>query len=207
MRREGCIGATMLVAAWTAAHADAQWAITPQAAMNVAGGVEHGKGGPGGSVGYVGGRFGFEVDFQRYQHFFKDSEVAPLDPAAPPNCSPGIQGPCTDINTDAMGVMGNVIAVIPVGGAPRWRPYGTAGLGVIHGWTEEPKGSVERNQTDLAFNVGAGVMYSLTRRVGVRTDLRYFRAFVDEGKPDGVVFKDYGFWRATLGVTFGSLPR
>ena len=44
-------------------------------------------------------------------------------------------------------------------------------------------------------------MYSLNDRVGLRGDLRYFRAFVDESKREGGYFKDYGFVRATFGVT------
>ena len=59
-------------------------------------------------------------------------------------------------------------------------------------------------QNDPAFNVGGGVIYSLNNRVGLRGDLRYFRAFVDEDKREGGYFKDYGFLRATFGVTFGS---
>ena len=184
-----------------ATAAQAQWVITPQLGMNIAGDVEHGKGGPGASVGYFGGRLGFELEFQRYQHFFKDSEIVPLDPAAPPNCT-GAPGPCKDINTDAMGFMGNVVVPIRIQGAPRWRPYGTAGLGLIRAWTNEP----DRRQNDLGFNVGGGVMFSLSKRVGLRGDLRYSRALADENKPDGVYPKDYGFWRATLGVTFG-FPR
>jgi Outer membrane protein beta-barrel domain len=144
---------------------------------------------------------GFELDFQRYQHFFKDSEVFPLDPAAPPNCT-GTAMPCIDLNTDAWGLMGNLVVPIRIKGAPKWRPYGTAGLGMIHAWVNER----DRHQDDLGFNVGGGVMFSLSKRVGLRGDLRHFRALADEHKPDGVYFKDYGFWRATLGVTFG-FPR
>jgi len=49
-------------------------------------------------------------------------------------------------------------------------------------------------------------MFSPGSRVGLRADLRYFRALADEDKPDGVYFNDYGFWRAALGITFG-FPR
>jgi hypothetical protein len=41
----------------------------------------------------------------------------------------------------------------------------------------------------------------------LRADLRYVRAFVDESKLDGVLLHDYGFWRATIGVSIGSLSR
>jgi len=41
----------------------------------------------------------------------------------------------------------------------------------------------------------------LRKHVGLRGDLRYFRALVDEDKREGVLFRDYGFWRTTVGVT------
>ena len=152
------------VIAWPAAPAHPQWLVTPYVGGNVAGDVEHGKGGPGVSVGYSGGRLGFEFDVLRYQHFFRDSEVDPLDPSSPPNCRPGISGPCTDINTDAIGLMGNVVVPIRIHGTTKWQPFGAAGLGMIRAWTNEEN----RVQNNFAFNVGGGVMYALNRRVGLR---------------------------------------
>jgi opacity protein-like surface antigen len=97
--------------------------------------------------------------------------------------------------------MGNVVAPIHIQGATKWRPYGTAGLGVIHAWIHDA-GEYDTSQTNLAFNAGSGVMYSLSGRVRLRSDLRYFRVLVDENNREGGYFKDYGFWRATFGVTF-----
>jgi opacity protein-like surface antigen len=189
------------VVGWTAAPAQAQWVITPQLAGNVAGDVEFRRGGPGVSGGYLGRRLGFEFEFQRYQHFFKDSEIVPLDPAAPPNCTPAVGAmPCTDINTDAMGFMGNVMVPFHRREA-KWLPYATAGLGLIRAWTNEK----DRHQNDVGFNVGAGLIYSAGARVGLRGDLRYSRGFADPNARGGVYFKDYGFWRVTFGVAF-TLP-
>src|SRR5262245_28708051 len=115
-RLRGWILSSATFIAWTVVPAHGQWVLTPYVAGNLAGGVEHGKGGPGGSVGYLGDRVGFELDFARYQHFFKDYEVFPLDPAAPPNCTGGITGPCTDIDTRAMGFMANVVLPIRIQG-------------------------------------------------------------------------------------------
>ena len=198
----------MFAAAGTAAPAHAQWVVTADLGMNVAGDVEIGKGGPGVSVGYFAGPLGFELDLQRYQHFFKDSRVFPLDPTAPPNCT-GAQGsvagqPCTDIDTDAIGFMGNVVVPIRSQRGSKWLPYGTAGLGVIRSWTNER--DIDRHQNDFGFNAGAGVIYSLGRHVGVRGDVRYFRVLVDEDRSGNVYVEDYGFWRVTAGVTFG-FPR
>jgi hypothetical protein len=184
------------VVAWTTAPAHAQWLLTPHLGVNLAGDVEFRRGGPGASVGHLGDRIGFELDFQRYQHFFKDSEVVPLDPAAP-NCVPGVVGRCIDINTDAMDLMGHVVVPLRTRGATHWLPYGTAGLGLIRAWTNEK----DRHQTNLGLSVGGGAIYSLSGRVGLRGDLRYARGFVDPDKRAGVYLKDYGFWRVTLGVT------
>ena len=190
------------VLACLAASADAQWVITPQLGVNVAGDVEFRRGGPGASAGYFGQRLGFEIEFQRYHHFFKDSEIVPLDPAAAPNCTPGVGAmPCSDIDTDAMGLMGNVVMMFRRG-ATKWRPYATAGLGVMRAWTNEEG----RHQNDLAFNVGGGILYSFSRRVALRGDLRYARGLADPNARAGVYHDDYGFWRVTLGVRFGLSP-
>jgi len=205
-RLRRCILFAVLVAG-PAAPAQAQWLVTPYLGVNVAGDVEFRRGGPGVSATFFGGPVGFEFDFQRYQHFFKDSRVSPLDPAAPPNCTgsqtaPG--QPCTDIDTDALGFMGNVVVPIRRLRGPKWLPYGTAGMGVIRAWTNER--DIDRHQADLGFNAGGGVMYSLSRHVGLRGDVRYFRVFVDENEPRNIYRADYGFWRVTLGITFG-FPR
>jgi opacity protein-like surface antigen len=201
MRVQRGILLTVLAAAWTAAPAQAQWVVTPYLGVNLAGDAEFRRGGPGGSVGYFGDRLGFEFDFERYNHFFKDEDLANL---VPNNCGVGPAGePCTDLNSDAVGFMGNVVAPIRIKGAEHWRPYATAGLGVIRAWVDDPSQQlVDTDQNNLGFNFGGGVMYSLNDRVRLRGDLRYFRAFVDEDKHEGVYFKDYGFLRTTVGVTF-----
>jgi hypothetical protein len=181
----------VLAVAGTAAPARAQWVVTPYVAINVAGGaVQAGKGGVGGSVGYFGGRLGLEFDIARHHHFFRDEGVSDLVP-----------DPRIDLDTDAWVFMGNLVAPVPIQGAPQWLPYGTAGLGVIHAWFDGTGDLYDTDQDDLAFNVGGGVMYSLNDRVRLRGDLRYFRALVDENVREGGYFKDYDFWRATLGVT------
>jgi opacity protein-like surface antigen len=86
------------------------------------------------------------------------------------------------------------------------RPYGTAGLGVIRAMFDSANDRFDTAQNNLGFNVGGGVMYSLSDRVGVRVDLRYFRAIVDDGMNEGGFFKVYGFLRTTFGMTVG-FPR
>ena len=202
MRLRRCVLLTVAVVAWTAAPAGAQWMVAPYLGMNVSGDVEQGKGGPGGSAGYLGGRIGFELDVMRYQHFFKDSDVFPLDPAAPPNCTPSAGPRCTDIDTDAAGFMGNVVLPVRLQRTAKWRPYATTGLGLIRAWTNE----ADRHQNNLGFNAGGGVIYSLSQHVGLRGDLRYFLVLVDENNREGVLFRDYGFLRVSFGIT-AEFPR
>jgi hypothetical protein len=103
--------------------------------------------------------------------------------------------------------MGRVVLPIRIAGAKHWRPSVNIGLGVIHSWLTDPSNTVpDTNQNNFAFNVGGGVIDSLNDRVGLRGDVGYFRARVDEDKRDGFYFKDYGFLRATIGVTF-TFPR
>ena len=97
--------------------------------------------------------------------------------------------------------MGNIVVPIRRGRLAKWRPYGTAGLGVIRGWTNERE--IDRHQNDFGFNVGGGVTYPLGRRVGLRGDVRYLRALVDEDRSANVYVEDYGFWRVTVGVAVG----
>ena len=169
--------------------------------INLAGDAEFRRGGPGVSIAFVGERLGFEFDVERYNHFFKDKDMAHL---VPNNCGVGPRDEsCVDLNTDAIGFMGNVVAPIRITHAKNWRLYATAGLGVIHSWVTDPSNTVaDTNQNNFAFNVGGGVMYSLNNRVALRGDVRYFLAFVNEDKRDGFYFNDYGFLRATFGVTF-----
>jgi opacity protein-like surface antigen len=201
MRVRGGILLALLVVAWTAAPAQAQWEVSPYLGINLAGDVEFRRGGPGASVGYLGDRLGLEFDFERYNHFFKDKDIAKL---VPNNCGVGPPGElCSDLNTDAVSFMGNVVAPIRIKGPKNWRPYATTGLGVIRAWVEDPSHQlVDTDQNNLAFNVGGGVMYSLNDRVSLRGDLRYFRTFVDENKREGGYHEDYGFLRTTVGVTF-----
>lgn len=202
MRVRLCILLTLMAVAGTAAPGQAQWVVTPYMGINLAGDAEFRRGGPGISVAYFDGRLGFEFDVERYNHFYKDKGLVDL---VPNNCGVGPAGePCTDLNTDAIGYMGHVVMPIRIARAKNWRPSLNIGFGVIQSWLTDPSNTVaDTRQNNIAFSVGGGVVHSLNNRVGLRSDVRYFRARVDEDKRDGFYFKDYGFLRATIGVTFG----
>jgi opacity protein-like surface antigen len=77
----------------------------------------------------------------------------------------------------------------------------TAGLGIIHAWIEGRGEQYDADQNNLALSIGGGVKYALNTRLGIRSDWRYIRGFVDEDK-DETYRQAYGFFRAALGVTF-----
>jgi Outer membrane protein beta-barrel domain len=203
--RCGVLVAVLVVAA-AATPSQAQWAVTPYIGVNT-GDVETGKllggngGGLGGSVGHLGGGLDFEFDVERHFHFFHDPDIGNAGSVL-----------TEDVNTRATSFMGSVVVPLHVTGATSWRPYGTAGLGVIRAsFLHTAPNQPDVHQNDLAFNFSGGVMYRLSPRVGFRGDLRYFRvvAYEDKALPAGQrgdlngVYRDYGFWRTTFGVTVG----
>jgi hypothetical protein len=65
-------------------------------------------------------------------------------------------------------------------------------VGIIHAWIEGPGEQYDVDRNNLAFNIGGGVRYALNTRLGIRSDWRYIRGFVDEDK-DEAYRKGYGF--------------
>jgi opacity protein-like surface antigen len=186
----------LMVTAATATPAQAQWIGTPYIGVNLAGDAEFRRGGVGAAFGYIGDRLGAELDVERHHHFFKDKNVD----LVPNNCAAGGSPACIDLNTRAWRLMGHVVAPLR-GRGQKWRPYGTAGFGVIRPWIEGPGDRYDVKQSDFAFSVGGGVIYSRKDRVGFRADVRYLRGLVDESKREGAYFRDYGFLHASVGLT------
>ena len=120
-----------------------------------AGDVEAAKGGPGVSAGYFVEALGFEFDFERYNHFFKDEDVVERLP-----------DPRVDLDTDAMSFMGNVLVHFRLLGTTKLRPDGVAGMGMIRAMFDSTDDQSDTAQNDLAFNLGGGALYSLNGRVG-----------------------------------------
>ena len=185
----------VLLVACAAVRAQAQLLIAPHLGINLAGDAEFRRGGPGGSIGYWDDRLGFEVEYMHYFHFFKDRNIDII----PNNCRPGVQGLCIDLNTRARGITGTAVVLLGSKRA-KWRPYGGAGVGVIHAWIEGPGEQYDVDQNNLALSIGGGVKYALNTRLGIRSDVRYIRGFVGENNDDAYR-RDYGFMRTTLGVT------
>jgi opacity protein-like surface antigen len=92
----------------------------------------------------------------------------------------------------------------------RVKPYGAIGGGdlflnvtsIASVAVPSPE-SISNNYFTLNF--GGGVAYFLNKNVGVRGDLRYFRAYglnISDLEASGLTFNRFDFWRAGVGVAF-----
>ena len=169
LRVQRCILFTLTATAWTVAPAQAQWVGTPYLGINLAGDAEFRRGGPGVSVAWFGDRLGFEFDVERYNHFFKDKD--PADLVAGNRGVGTAGGPCTDLNTDAIGYMANAIVPIRIADAKNWRPYAAAGLGVIHPWSRIVRSPWPTSiRTTSASTSAAARRTHYNKRVALRGD-------------------------------------
>jgi opacity protein-like surface antigen len=149
----------------------------------------------GASLGYMGaGIVGFEIDFGYSPNFFETFTSA----------DEGDFQFADDSNVTT--VMANVIVGAPIGGqtGPGIRPYGVAGVGLLRTHLADADDFFDVSSNDFGFNIGAGVIGFFTDNVGIRGDVRYFRAFAGDDDDDVFDFAvtDFDFWRATVGVTF-----
>jgi hypothetical protein len=179
-----------------AAPANAQLVLSPHLDARLAGDVEPSRGGAGVSLGYYvpawrGLGVGVELDAVWHGHFFRDEEVAHLVPEG------------VDLNTDALLLMGHLVVPVSIPRAPIWRPYGSVGLGATRAtFTVPGSEQYDTHQDNLTFGAGIGMMHQLTRLLGLRAEVRYYHAFVDESARSGGYFEDYSFWLISAGVTF-----
>jgi opacity protein-like surface antigen len=146
----------------------------------------------GASLGWMGnGIAGFELDFGWAPNFF-DNTAASFE--------------FGDNNLTTF--MANVLVGAPVGGqtGPGFRPYGSAGLGLMKSRLSSDffeENDIDSN--DFGFNLGAGVHGFFNDNVGLRGDVRYMRSLQDNPVDNvGVDISDdsLDLWRATVGLTF-----
>jgi len=175
--------AVALVCAPSAARADGYF--NPWAGVNFGSELANGRGGFGVAAGSMGaGIAGGEVNF---------------------GYSPSFFGTSNDFGSNTViDLMANVIVGVPIGGqrGPGFRPYVTAGLGLIR--TQIDGGTVFDVQTsdnDFGWNAGAGVMGYFNDHVGLRGDVRYLRT-LNGNLADSLDFDagDLHFWRTSIGL-------
>jgi opacity protein-like surface antigen len=86
-----------------------------------------------------------------------------------------------------------------------FRPYGSAGLGLIRTSVTSATGLFNDLSTnDLGVNIGGGINANFNDNVGVRGDLRYFRSLQDNQADNDfdLSLGSFDFWRGTVGLTF-----
>jgi opacity protein-like surface antigen len=178
------------------ATASAEWIFTPFIGTSFAAGtdtvdevideaLDGSKMTYGGTLTYLGGGIlGFEVDLGYAPNYFEPGD-----------------DPLGDVdNSNYMSLMANVILSTPRGA---FRPYATAGIGMLKTFVDGPDDAFDVDRNALGFNLGGGVFGFFTNRVGIRGDLRYFRQMT-EADDDRLDFDvtAFRFWRGTVGVSF-----
>lgn len=140
----------------------------------------------GGTLTWLGGGvLGFEADFGYSPEFFEadDDDLDFID------------------SSNYSSLMANVVLSAPYGA---FRPYATAGAGIINTSIDDVDDIFDVDRNALGFNVGGGIMAFFTDRVGIRGDLRYFRQMSESDDDDEIDFdlNALRFWRGTVGVSF-----
>jgi opacity protein-like surface antigen len=185
--------------------AAADWLFTPYLGVTFGGNADFGDVGDlednferkvtyGGTLTWMGaGIIGLEADLGITPNFFENT-------SGDANFDFG-EGNVTTL-------MGNLVIGAPVGGTtgPGFRPYGSAGLGLLRSQIDASDFFDELSKSDLGVNIGGGAHVFFGDNVGLRGDLRYFRSLQDEDVDDDDPFdldlSEFDFWRATVGVTF-----
>jgi hypothetical protein len=170
---------------WAPVQARADGYVSPWVGTQFGSDIDHGRTAVGVTAGGMGdGIIGGEVDFGYSPSFFG---------------SQNDWGHNTVIN-----VMGNIIVGIPVESrhGRGVRPYVTGGVGLIH--LQIDGGTLFKFSTgndQFSWDAGGGLMGFFNRHVGLRGDVKYFRAF-NGGVVHGLDLSGMNFWRASVGVMF-----
>jgi opacity protein-like surface antigen len=88
------------------------------------------------------------------------------------------------------------------------KPYGAIGVGSLYLNVTSASSIVVPNPESISknyftFNAGGGVMGFFTSHLGVRGDLRYYRAFgfkMEDVESSGLALDRFDFWRANVGL-------
>lgn len=162
------------------ANAHADGLFTPWVGVNFANDPADGRTSFGiTATGMGGGVIGGEFDFGYSPNFFGDENVFG--------------------SNNVLTAVGNIVIGIPLGGSRGFgfRPYGTAGVGLMR---QKADVFEDVSSNEFGINAGGGAFLFFGDHVGMRGDLRYFRAGFDDLNVLNTDKVD--FWRASIGVTF-----
>jgi opacity protein-like surface antigen len=188
MRAKKIVFIALILTAFTAAPARAEWFLSPNIGLGFGGDtLEDNKVTFGGQLGYLGAEvFGFEVDFGITPNFYGVDEDDEFD---------------VDFDSNVTTFMVNAIASAPQGAL---RPFASGGVGIIRSRIDDVDDFFDVSNNDFGLNVGGGLMGNFSDNVGWRGEIRYFRALADEEEDNefDVGIGDFDFWRSTFGITF-----
>lgn len=160
-----------------------EFVITPNVGGTFGGDTADGHTSFGLGLGYFGdGLLGFEVDFTHTPDFFGDSEGLVPD---------------NSLTT----LMGNL--ALSGRFASNSRLYVSGGVGLMRANVDSVGGLFDDvGDEDLGVDVGAGLIFGVGDKIGLRGDVRYFRNLT--GDEDdiilGVDFGEFDYWRAAGGL-------
>ncbi len=163
--------------------ASAETVLTPFAGVAFAGATERSRGTYGGSLAFLGGVAGFEVEFAITPHFFGDNVSGDLFTK-------------NDVST----LMGSFLVAVP---GETVRVYGAVGAGLLKTRLADAASLFEVDSSDFGINAGGGLIIYLGHTVGLRADVRYFRNLSDLHN-GGLDFElgTVDYWRAVGGISF-----
>src|SRR5215203_197489 len=200
----GTAALVFVVAGAAPAKASADWLFTPFVGINFGGSARFNETGVrfddefkkkidyGASLAWMGaGWLGFEFDFGYSPNFFEET-------------TDDINFGYSDSNVTTL--MGNVILGVPIGCTHGFgfRPYASGGIGLIRSSIDDVDDFFDVSSNELGVNVGGGAHLFFTDKIGIRGDIRYFRALQDDSPDDDLDFSlgSFNFWRSTFGVSF-----
>ena len=143
----------------------------------------------GAAVGSMGGGiFGFEAEIAFSPDFYaKSDEVLFGD---------------NSVTT----MMGNALFGAPIGGqkGPGFRPYATAGFGLIRQRIEGFSNLAEFSSNNFGYNLGGGAFIFLGKNFGFRGDFRYFHSLTSDEDSIIPALREgkFNYSRATVGLVF-----
>jgi opacity protein-like surface antigen len=188
MRKFACIGSLIaVVMAATSSSASADWLLTPYVGPTLFD-ITDTETRPvfGGSVAWMGPVAGVELDLGDAPKFLESRSGLAID------------------TSNLLTLMGNGVLQFPTA-SRRLRPYVVGGIGVIYTKITTPGDVVLVEDESFGFNVGGGLIASLSDRVGLRGDFRYFRAIRNDdatAAADALEVNELKFLRFTVGVSF-----
>jgi opacity protein-like surface antigen len=186
-----------------ATPASADWLLTPYLGVTFGGSANFGNVGDlednferkvayGLNAAWMGaGALGFEIDFGSTPNFYQNTSGT---------------GDFDWGDSNVTTLMANLVVGAPIGGQSGvgFRPYGSAGLGLLRSNVSSTGLFNDVRTNELGYNLGAGAHVFFSDNLGLRGDVRYFRG-LERGSDDDLFelrARDLNFWRSTLGVTF-----